>query len=192
MTTAFEHLITLGSFILALGIASILMSVAMLVHRRADVKLSAPLMLWMFATFLEQASFWLGSYNYRQLEDASLVEVVFVVLYPTLLFLQSALVSPQQEVSLDMVEHHRRNHRYYCGIATVCAVIMFSFFYWAGFIVKEAAVPPLLLVLTATQGLVALTATLARGRGLQLVAAAAMAGLSVTNFISASIVLIDS
>lgn len=192
MTTAFEHLITLGSFILALGIASILMSVAMLVHRRSDVRLSGPLMLWMFATFLEQASFWLGSYNYRQLEDASLVEVVFVVLYPTLLFLQSALVSPQQEVSLDLVAHHRRNHRYYAGIAALCATIMFGFFLWAGYVVKESYVPPLLLALTAAQGVVALTATLAGGRRVQIVTAALMAGLCVTNFISASIALIQS
>src|SRR5215468_9523965 len=96
MSGVFEHLMTLGSFILALSLTTILMFLASLVHRRHEVKLSLPHALWMAAIFINQINFWLGSYVYHRIGQASYEMIVFVIAFPVLLYLQSALVVTEQ------------------------------------------------------------------------------------------------
>jgi hypothetical protein len=121
--SVFEHLMTLGSFILALGLATILMFVATLVHRRAEVRLSLPHALWTAAIFVNQINFWLGSYVYHEIEHASLEKIGFVIAFPILLYLQSAMVVAEQSGALDMPAHHARNKRYYVGLVVLASAL---------------------------------------------------------------------
>lgn len=122
MSGVFEHLMTLGSFILALGLASILMFIATLVHRRHEVKLSLPHLLWMGAIFVNQINFWLGSYAFHDMTHASYADIAFVVIFPILLYLQSALVVTEQSGAVDLVAHHARNKRAYVGMVVAATL----------------------------------------------------------------------
>jgi hypothetical protein len=121
--SVFEHLMTLGSFILALGLATILMFVATLVHRRSEARLSLPHALWMAAIFVNQINFWLGSYVYHDIERASLEKIGFVIAFPILLYLQSAMVVTEQSGALDLAAHHARNKRFYIGLVVLASTL---------------------------------------------------------------------
>jgi len=186
--SVFEHLIALGSFILALGIASILVGIATLVHRRAEARLSAAQLMWMAAIFLELINFWLGAYNYRNVREASYVTISFVVIYPTLLFLQAALVAPEQGQPPDLVANHQRNHRYYAGLAAVCGALGVGFFLWANSAINPVPAP--VIALPALQGSIALAAAIISARWLQTSAAALLVLLGVANFVGATWMLV--
>ena len=119
----FEHLMTLGSFILALGLATILMFVAALVHRRHEVKLSLPHLLWMCAIFINQINFWLGAYVFHRLAHADYATIAFVIVFPVLLYMQSALVVTEQAGALDLKLHHARNKRAYIGLVIAATLV---------------------------------------------------------------------
>lgn len=121
MSGVFEHLMTLGSFILALGLTTILLFLAALVHRRSEVKLSTAHLLWMSAIFVNQINFWLGSYVFHDIAHSSYPTIAFVIVFPILLYLQSALVVADADkgASLDMVAHHARNKGAYIGLVVI-------------------------------------------------------------------------
>jgi uncharacterized membrane-anchored protein YitT (DUF2179 family) len=187
--TVYEHLITLGAFILALGIASILAGLATLVHRRTEARLSAAQLLWMAAIFLELVNFWLGTFNYRDLGEASFITTAFVVIYPTLLFLQAELVTPEAGQAPDLVANHAHNHRYYAGLAALCGALEVGFLIWADATIHP--VPVLVRVLPAFQGLIALAAVIATGRWVQNAAATTLVLLGLVNFVGAASMLVS-
>lgn len=123
MSGVFEHLITLGSFILALGLTTILMFLATLVHRRHEVKLSLPHLLWAAAIFVNQINFWVGSYVFHDIPRASYLDIIFVIVFPILLYLQSALVVTEQNGMLDLRAHHARNKRAYIGLVIAATTV---------------------------------------------------------------------
>jgi hypothetical protein len=178
----FEHLMALGSFVLALGIAAILASLATLVHRRAEAKLYAPPLLWMGAIFLELINFWVGAFDYRSLDRASFVTIAFVVIYPTLVFLQAALVTPEAGGTMDLVAHHNRNYRFYVGIAAVCGVMGSVYFVWVNSAGAIGPVAPAAMIFPAVQAFVAVVALIWSGSRMQHVTAALALGLGIFNF----------
>jgi hypothetical protein len=121
--SVFEHLMTLGSFVLALGIGTLLSGVSTLVHRRGETKLSVPHMLWAASILLAHVNFWLGSFNRQGIDQASAYVIIHTVLYPTLLYLQSALIAPESGGSMNMPIHHERNRVFYCSLAIACATM---------------------------------------------------------------------
>lgn len=134
--SVFEHLMALGSFILALGLTTILMFVAALVHRRHEVKLSLPQLLWTAAIFVNQINFWLGSFVYRHLTHADYPTIAFVIVFPILLYLQSALVVTEQSGALDLRLHHARNKRAYIGLVIAATMVDCAYF------IRVAAITP--------------------------------------------------
>jgi hypothetical protein len=157
MSGVFEHLMTLGSFILALGLATILMFLATLAHKRKRAKLSAPHLLWMAAIFVNQINFWLGSFALRDISHASLMSIAFVIVFPTLLYLQSALVVADNDGPLDMVAHHASNKHYYIGLIAAASAIDAIYF-----IYSAAANPQFdLAVFLAADGILIASAILA-------------------------------
>ena len=172
----------LGSFVLALGIAAILASLATLVHRRAEAKLYAPPLLWMGAIFLELVNFWVGAFDYRSIDRVSFVTFAFVVIYPTLVFLQAALVTPETSGPMDLRTHHNRNYRFYVGIAAVCGVLGSAFFVWVNSAGPIGRVPVAAMVFPAVQALVAVVALIWSGSRMQHVTAALALALGIFNF----------
>ena len=174
----------LGSFVLALGIAAILASLATLVHRRVQAKLYAPPLLWMGAIFLELINFWVGAFDYRSIDRISFVTIAFVVIYPTLLFLQAALVTPETGGSMDLRTHHERNYRFYVGMAAVCGLVGSAFFVWVNSVGTIGQVPLGVMVFPAVQASVAVIALIWSGSRMQHVTAALALALGILNFFS--------
>ena len=135
--SVFEHLMTLGSFILALGLATVLMFVAALVHRRHEVKLSLPHLLWMSAIFINQINFWLGSYVFHHIAHADYMTIGFVIVFPILLYLQSALVVTEQAGTLDLRLHHARNKRAYIGLVIAATLLDAAYFTRVAFMTAD-------------------------------------------------------
>lgn len=126
--SVFEHLMTLGSFILALGVASILSFASTPVHRRREVRLSAPVLLWAGAIFLHQIVFWLAAYQFQATQAANYMSIGFVVAQPLLLYLQSATVVTDASASLDLPAHHARNARVYIALVALSTTLDIAFF----------------------------------------------------------------
>lgn len=121
--SVFAHLMTLGSFILALGLATILMFLATLAHKRKEAKLSAPHLIWMAAIFVNQINFWLGSYALHDITHSSYASIAFVITFPVLLYLQSALVVADTGGPFDMPAHHAANKHYYIGLVVAASAL---------------------------------------------------------------------
>jgi len=130
--SVFEHLMTLGSFILALGLATILMFLATLAHKRAEAKLSAPHLIWMAAIFINQINFWLGSYALHDITHSSYASIAFVIAFPILLYLQSALIVADTDSPLDMPAHHDANKHFYIGLVVAASALDAVYFLYLG------------------------------------------------------------
>jgi hypothetical protein len=106
------------------------MFVAAMVHRRREVKLSAAHLLWMGAIFINQINFWLGSYVFHKINNAAYATIAFVIVFPVLLYLQSALVVTDTQGSMDMRAHHERNKRAYIGLVIAATLLDACYFGW--------------------------------------------------------------
>jgi hypothetical protein len=152
------------------------------VHRRSEAKLYALPLMWMGAIFLDLINFWVGAFYYRSIEQVSFVTIGFVVIYPTLLFLQAALVTPETGGTMDLRAHHNRNYRFYVGIAVTCGVLGSSYFVWVNAIETIGPVPIGAMVFPAVQASVAVAALIWSGSRMQNVTAALALALGVLNF----------
>ena len=129
--SAFEHLLTLGSFVLAISLAQILRFCAAAFHRRKEVRLSPAHALWVAIIFLAQISFWLGAYNFQAEARMTYEAIAFVVVQPVLFFLQSALVSAGGDKGFDLKAHHAADGRAYMGLHLVSTGLETAFLAWA-------------------------------------------------------------
>jgi hypothetical protein len=187
--SVFEHLMTLGSFILALGLASILMFLATLAHKRKHAKLSAPHLLWMAAIFINQINFWLGSYALHDITHSSYTSIAFVIIFPILLYLQSALVVADADGTLDMPAHHASNKHYYIGlIAAASAIDALYFVYIAN--VNPQFDMSLFLVADGILIATALLAIFNNSRAVQLAVPALHVAVRVFGFVLSSYPLV--
>lgn len=125
--SVFEHLLTLGSFVLALGIGTILTFTASLFQRRREVRLSAAHLLWVLVIFLDQIGFWLGAYMFSGVARASFTSIAFVIAQPILFFLQSAFVAPSLSGVTDLRAFHRADGRGYIGLYLIALVTQLTF-----------------------------------------------------------------
>ncbi|MEQ1931781.1 MAG: hypothetical protein ABL957_14790 [Parvularculaceae bacterium] len=125
--SAFEHLLTLVSFVLALSMATLLLFVATLWRRRKEARFSLPHALWMLIIFLNQVGFWIGAYNFHDVETATYFSIVFIIVQPVLLFLQSAFVVTGDDGPPDLRAHHADNGRAYLALAAVVPLIEAAF-----------------------------------------------------------------
>jgi len=187
--SVFEHLMTLGSFILALGLASVLMFLARLAHRRKDARFSAPHFIWMAAIFVNQINFWLGSYALHDITHSTYVSIAFVIVFPILLYLQSALVVADTDGPLDMQAHHANNKHYYIGLVAIASGIdALYFIYSAG----ENPQFDITIFLAADAVLVAsaLLAIFNNSRAVQLIVPSMHVGVRVFGFVLSSYPLV--
>lgn len=125
--SVFEHLLTLGSFVLALGVGAILTFAASLFQRRREVRLSAAHLLWVLVIFFGQIVFWLGAYMFSGVARASFSAIAFVIAQPILFFLQSAFVTPNLSEEIDLRAFHRADGRGYIGLYLVALVTQLTF-----------------------------------------------------------------
>jgi hypothetical protein len=125
----FDHLTALISIILSLGIANLVAFAATLVHRQKKVKLSAPQLLWAATIFMAQIEFWLSAFAFRNIPQASVWAVLFVILVPILHYLQAVLVVPDERPGevMDLKRHHDENFREYIGAGVATNIITLGY-----------------------------------------------------------------
>lgn len=171
--TVFEHLLTLGSFVLALGIGTILTFAAGLFQRRREVRFSLAHLLWLLVIFSAQIAFWLGSYMFSAVAHSSFPAIAFVIVQPILFFLQSAFVAPSGEAKLDLQAFHQADGRGYMALFLLTLATQFAF------MIHIAALNPTLplnnyFVTQSVALAVALIALLLRWRWVQVAASAVL------------------
>ncbi|WP_395646888.1 hypothetical protein [Terricaulis sp.] len=171
--SVFEHLLTLGSFVLALGIGTILTFAASLFQRRREVRFSVAHLLWMLVIFAGQIAFWLGAYMFSGVAHSSFPAIAFVIAQPILFFLQSAFVAPGGADTLDLQAFHQSNGRSYMAMFLLTLATQLAF------MMHVAAVNPALHLndFFVSQGAalaVTLLALLLRWRWVQVVAPAVL------------------
>jgi hypothetical protein len=189
--SAFEYIMTLASFVFALAIGTILLSVAMLVHKREQVKLALAPMLWMGVVFVIQINGWLVMYSFHDVTRWSYVSLATLVIVPVLLFMQAALVVPDPSGSLDLAEHHRRNFRYYAGLEICCAALsLASIGSGLLFDLRDGKAPDFLFVTMPLRMMIAIVAVTWTHRWVQIAAPALLLTIGVAGFFNSSLALV--
>jgi hypothetical protein len=92
---AFEHVMTLLSFVFALTIAHLLSSVIALVRAGSRVRYSFTHAVWMFVSLLLVLVWWLSFWDFRVLKSWDVGTIVFTLGGTMLVYLYAGLVSPE-------------------------------------------------------------------------------------------------
>ncbi len=165
---AFEHIISLLSFVYALAIAHVLTTVARLIGQRERVHFSWLHAFWMANAMLVLIIDWISYWDVHAVPSWTMASIAFVVGQSFLDYMQAALVCPEipDEGEIDLVAFHETRSRRYIGAfaATTAGALVLNLYFGRSFNVAEyllqnAAVLPLFLV--------ALAATIFRNRVVQ-------------------------
>ncbi len=167
---AFEHVISLLSFVYALAIAHLLTTVARLIANRERVRFSWLHAYWMANALLVLVIDWISFWDMRSVPAWSMVSIALVLAGSFADYLQAALVCPEVpgEGMLDLPAFHARQSRNYIGAFVGSGVMALAMnTYYAGnfnvveYAAQNIAVIPLLAV--------AITAAVSRNRWVQIV-----------------------
>lgn len=153
--SAFEHIIVLLSFVYALAIAHILLTLAGLIRNWERVRVSWLHGFWMANATLVLVVDWISFWDMRALPNYS-VPIIFLVLAIGFVdYLQAALVCPEipADGPIDLTEFHaRQGRRYIAAFAASGTMALFSNTVFGGmydiqsWLQQNVAVVPLLLV----------------------------------------------
>jgi hypothetical protein len=132
---AFEHVISLLSFVYALAIAHLLGTVARLIGARERVRVSWFHACWMLNALLVLIADWISYWDMRSVPSWSMVSILVVLVQSFADFMQAALVCPEipPEGDIDLVAFHTRRARRYIGaFAVSVTVALFDNLYFGG------------------------------------------------------------
>ena len=157
---AFEHVISLLSFVYALAIAHLLTTVARIIGARERVKFSWFHAYWMLNALFVLVVDWLSYYDMRALPNWTMASLGIVLVQSFVDYMQAALVCPEipAEGEIDLQEFHRtRPGRYIGAFAVVTVVALLDNLYFgssyniAEVFAQNIAVLPLIAIsVTAT------------------------------------------
>ena len=122
---AFEFVMTLYSFVYALGVAQILGSVGDLVRAGRRVRVSWLNAGWMLNILLAIVAWWLSLWDLRAEPSWPMSTVLVFFVVACLLYLLARLVSPPipQDGPVDLRLYHQQEGRKYAGLFTVEAAL---------------------------------------------------------------------
>lgn len=169
MMGAFEHVISLLSFVYALAIAHLLTTAAKLLTNRERVTFSWLHAFWMLNAMLVLVIDWISFWDMRTITTWSMVSIGLVLAGSFADYLQAALVCPEipPEGAIDLPVFHARQSRTYIGafVGSGVMALVSNTYYSGNFNVAEyaaqnLAVIPLLVV--------AITAAVFRSRWVQI------------------------
>jgi hypothetical protein len=166
---AFEHVISLLSFVFALAITHLLLTVAGLIRGWERVRISGPHALWLVIGLVTVIADWISFWDMRALPAWSVGTIFFVFALAFVNYLQVALVCPDipPEGPIDLTGFHEAQSRRYIGgfVASGVMALLANTIYGAGFNVSEWSVQNLAVI---PMTLAALPAMIWRGRFVQL------------------------
>jgi hypothetical protein len=122
---AFEHVISLLSFVYALAIAHLLTTVARFIGARERVRFSWFHAYWMLNALIVLVVDWVGYWDMRAIPNWSMVSVGIVLLQSFADYMQAALVCPEipAEGEIDLVAFHATRARRYIGAFAVTTIV---------------------------------------------------------------------
>jgi len=152
--SAFQHMVTLLSFVLALAVAHQLLSIVEIVRAGQRVSLSAVHALWMVNAFLQVIGWWFGIWDLRDVKDWPFVSVMANFAAVVCVFLAIAFVCPRipESGKFDLWKFHLQNRRRYALFIAVtnALAIAVSLYYGSAYGVPgqtlEAAFMALILL----------------------------------------------
>jgi hypothetical protein len=155
---AFEHVISLLSFVYALAIAHLLTTAAKLLTNRGRVVFSWLHAFWMLNAMLVLVIDWISFWDMRTINTWSMTSIGLVLAASFADYLQAALVCPEipAEGTIDLQAFHARQSRTYIGafVGSAMMALISNIYYSGNFNVAEyaaqnVAVIPLLVVAIA-------------------------------------------
>lgn len=113
--TSFEFFTVLLSFVVSLGMASLLSAVARLIQESSRVHFSLAYALWAAAVFNLQIMFWLGSWRYREGFDLRTETSIPPLALAIIAFIACGLATPRIPESgpIDLRGFHTKQGRKY-------------------------------------------------------------------------------
>ncbi len=182
---AFEHVLSLISFIYALALAHLLTTVARLIANRGRVRISWLHAYWMVNATTVLVVDWISYWDLRTVTAWSMADILICVVSSFADYMQAALVCPEIPVEgeIDLPSFHARQSSIYIGAFafTGFVALVMNYYYSTNFDVREyatqnIAVLPLLAI--------AITAALVRRRWVQVTAPFLLSGIWIYYFIN--------
>jgi len=156
--SSFEFLSVLISVVVGLGIANILTGIGRLIHREAEIQLSANFVAWtLFVSFYMIVYWWTVVFGWQELQNWNLVLFMFVLTYGLILYLLSVMLFPT-----DMPEtwepgtHIIRKRHWFYGVFLALVVTEFLDTYLKGHLDDFSLPYYVLMTVWACAGLLAL------------------------------------
>lgn len=124
---AFEHVISLLSFVYALAIAHLLTTVARLIGARERVRFSWFHAYWMLNALLVLVIDWVSYWDMHTLPNWTMASLAIVLAQSFVDYMQAALVCPEipAEGEIDLQEFHRTRSGRYIGAFAVVTIVAF-------------------------------------------------------------------
>ena len=97
--SAFEYVTILVSIILGLGITFILSSFSDLLFHHSQVKFYWPHTVWIFFLLFLFVQDWFVTYQLKDRQEWTLPSVLFVLIYPSVLFMCARMLMPDEDLS---------------------------------------------------------------------------------------------
>jgi hypothetical protein len=175
---AFEHVISLLSFVYALAIAHLLTTAARLIGARERVRFSWFHAYWMLNALFVLVVDWLSYWDMHALPNWTMASLGVVLLQSFVDYLQAALVCPEipADGEIDLQEFHRVRAGRYIGAFTVVGIVaLFDNLYFGSsynigeVLTQNIAVVPLIVI--------AATATFVRRRWVDIAAPILLMGV---------------
>jgi hypothetical protein len=122
---AFEHVVALLSFVYALAIAHLLLTLAGLIRASARVRVSWLHAFWMANALIVLVVDWISYWDMRALPKFGTGTIALVVASALIDYLQAALVCPEipAEGPVDLVAFHAEQSRRYIGAFAAAAAM---------------------------------------------------------------------
>jgi hypothetical protein len=152
---AFEHVISLLSFVYAIAIAHLLTTVARLIGSRERVRFSWFHAYWMFNALLVLVVDWVSFWNMHRIPSWTMASIAIVLVQSFVDYMQAALVCPEipAEGEIDLVAfHNARASRYIGAFAASGIWALVDNLYFGGgynigeFLTQNIVVIPLIVV----------------------------------------------
>jgi hypothetical protein len=158
---AFEHIISLLSFVFALAITHLLLTVAGLVRNWGRVRLSWLHGLWLLNSLITVIANWISFWDLHTIGVWSVGTIFFTFVLSFVTYLQVALVCPDipAEGEIDLARFHEEQSRRYIGAFAATGFIAFiaNFVFADGFHVAEWNAQYLAVLPMTVAALVAMT-----------------------------------
>ncbi|MGH6872326.1 MAG: hypothetical protein ACREHE_12560 [Rhizomicrobium sp.] len=122
---AFEHVISLLSFVYALAIAHLLTTAARLIGARERVRFSRLHAYWMLNALIVLVADWISFWDVRTLPSWTVASILVVLTQSFVDYMQAALVCPEvaPEGPIDLVAFHRIHARRYIGAFAATTIV---------------------------------------------------------------------